>query len=90
MHERLYQIKTKLIQIEKEKKSNYDILQSLVQDTKNIEIKNHKLEINTNSVTSNKYLYESYFQSISSYFNENVKLQKQLYYPDINLEYFQY
>lgn len=83
------QIKTKLIQIEKEKKSNYDSLQSLVQDTKNIEIKNHNLEINANSVTSNKNLYESYFQSISSYFNENVKLQKQLYYPDINLEYFQ-
>lgn len=83
------QVKTKLIQIEKEKKSNYDILESLIQENKNIKIEKDKLEINSNSITLNKDIYNTYFQNISDYYNKNNHLQKQYYYPDINLEYFQ-
>lgn len=84
------QIRTRLSQIEKDKLASYEILQSLLQSDEKISIKNDKLTPDlTLNPSSNKEIYNSYFESITKNFQSNIKLQKQHYLPDINLEYFQ-
>lgn len=84
------QIRTRLSQIEKDKLASYEMLQSLLQTDEKISIKNDKLTPDlTLNPSSNKEIYNSYFESITKNQQSNIKLQKQHYLPDINLEYFQ-
>ncbi len=84
------QIRTRLSQIEKDKLASYEMLQSLLQTDEKISIKNDKLTPDlTLNPSSNKEIYNSYFESITKNYQSNIKLQKQHYLPDINLEYFQ-
>lgn len=84
------QIRTKLNQIDKDKAANQEHLQALIQSDEKIVIKNDKLIPNlTLENNSNKGLYISYFEDITKTHQSNIKLQKQHYLPDINLEYFQ-
>ena len=84
------QIRTKLNQIDKDKAANQEHLQALIQSDEKIVIKNDKLIPNlTLENNSNKGLYISYFEGITKTHQSNIKLQKQHYLPDINLEYFQ-
>ncbi|ESU27198.1 cation efflux protein [Flavobacterium limnosediminis JC2902] len=84
------QIKTTLSQIEKQKKSNYKLLQSLLQSDETITIKNNTITpIQTSIIKSNKELYTSYFENITKIHENNLALQKQNWLPDLNFEYFQ-
>jgi len=66
------------------------MLQSLLQSDEKTTIKNDKLVPNlTLNPNSNKEVYDSYFETITKNYQSNIKLQKQHYLPDINLEYFQ-
>lgn len=84
------QIRTKLSQIEKDKKANYEMLQALMQSDEKTVIKNDKLIPNRMlDNNSKKEIYNAYFDNITKTYQSNVKLQNQHYLPDINLEYFQ-
>jgi cobalt-zinc-cadmium resistance protein CzcA len=84
------QIRTRLSQIEKDKNANYELLQAIVQSDEKIPIKNDRLTPNLIlDFDSNKSIYTSYFETITKNYQANIKLQKQHYLPDINLEYFQ-
>lgn len=84
------QIKTTLLQIEKQKKANQEILQSLLQADENISIKNNTImPINYLSAKSYKDLYNTYFENITKNYKNQIAIQKQNWLPDLNLEYFQ-
>lgn len=84
------QIRSKLNQLDKEKKGLYEVLQALVQSEDKISIKSNILEpITYLTNTLNKELYISYFQSITKSYESNIKLQNQNWLPNLNLEYFQ-
>nr|MCU0351035.1 efflux RND transporter permease subunit [Flavobacterium sp.] len=84
------QIKTKLSQLEKEKKAQLEVLQSLVQSDEKIVIYNAISEpISTVTLNSSKDLYVSYLESLTKIYKSNESLQKQNWLPDLNLEYFQ-
>ena len=84
------QISTKLSQIDKDKKAQYELLQSLLQTDEKTVIKSNKIEpINTLSDETSKQLYQSYLESITKNHKTQIDLQKQHWLPDINIEYFQ-
>lgn len=84
------QIRSKLNQLDKEKKGLYEVLQALVQSEDKITIKSKILEpINNLTNTTNKDLYMSYFHSVTKLYKSNIKLQNQNWLPNLNLEYFQ-
>lgn len=84
------QIKTTLLQIEKQKKANLEILQSLLQSDEIISIKNNSITpLNNLSNKSNKELYNTYFDNITENYKNQITIQKQNWLPDLNLEYFQ-
>lgn len=83
------QIKTKLSQLEKEKKAQFEVLQSLVQSDEKIVISNTISEpISTVTLNSSKDLYVSHLESFTKIYKSNESLQKQNWLPDFNLEYF--
>lgn len=83
-------IRTMLIQIENDKKAQYEMLQSLVQTDDKIEIKNKIIVPSTNltNETSKSY-YTTYLESITKNYKSQIDLQKQHWLPDINVDYFQ-
>ena len=84
------QIKTKLTQINFEKKAQYESLQALVQSDEKISILEKELvPIPTLDTTSNKAIHTAYLESISKMYKSQISLQKQHWLPDLNLEYFQ-
>lgn len=83
------QIRTKLAQIDKDKKSSYEILKSLLQSKAEVQVSANKLTKIQSEKSATENLYSSYYESISKINQTNQKLQKQQYLPDINLEYFQ-
>ena len=84
------QIKTKLTQINFEKKAQYESLQALVQSDEKISILEKELvPIPTLDTTSNKAIHTVYLESISKMYKSQISLQKQHWLPDLNLEYFQ-
>lgn len=84
------QIRSKLNQLDKEKKGLYEVLQALVQSADKISIKSKILEpIDNLTNTVNKEFYISYFQSVTKLYKNNIKLQNQNWLPNVNLEYFQ-
>ena len=84
------QIQTKLNQLDKEKKGQYELLQALVQSDDKITVKSVILKPIINlTITTNKESYLSYFESVTNFYKSNVKLQNQNWLPNLNLEYFQ-
>lgn len=84
------QVKTTLSQIEKQKQSNYELLQSLLQTDEKLAVKNNTIVPVVNlSIKLNKDLYNSYFENITKNYENKKTLQKQSWLPDLNLEYFQ-
>jgi cobalt-zinc-cadmium resistance protein CzcA len=83
-------ISTMLSQIEKDKKAQYEILQSLVQLDEKIVIKNNNIEpLKMLSNETSKSFYLSYLESITRNYKSQIKLQKQHWLPDLNIDYFQ-
>ncbi|MFV5693200.1 CusA/CzcA family heavy metal efflux RND transporter [Flavobacterium sp. LT1R49] len=83
-------IKTMLIQIENDKKAQYEVLQSLVQSDENIEIKNKIITpINNLTKETSKSYYTAYLESVTENYKNQINLQKQHWLPDINVDYFQ-
>jgi cobalt-zinc-cadmium resistance protein CzcA len=83
-------ISTMLSQIEKDKKAQYEILQSLVQLDEKIVIKNNNIEpLKILSNETSKSFYLSYLESITKNYKSQIKLQKQHWLPDLNIDYFQ-
>ena len=84
------QIATKLSQIDKDKKAQYELLQSLIQSDEITVIKNNEIKpLNTLNDVSNKSFYTAYLESITKLHKTQINLQKQAWLPDINLDYFQ-
>ncbi|MFV8378692.1 CusA/CzcA family heavy metal efflux RND transporter [Flavobacterium sp. LB3R33] len=84
------QIKTKLSQIENDKKAQYDLLQSLLQTDEIIVINSNSITpLNTFTDETSKLTYSTYLESVTDNYKNQIKLQKQHWLPDINLDYFQ-
>ncbi len=84
------QIRTKLSQIENDKKAQYELLQSLLQTDETIVVKSNKITHLESSIDeTSKMLYTAYLESITSNYKNQIMLQKQHWLPDINLDYFQ-
>ncbi len=84
------QIHTQLEQLDLDLEAAYARLAAFIQDKEKPFIQTQKLEpVIAVDYSSNKQVYESYFQSISKVNDQNVYLQKQSWLPDLNLEYFQ-
>ncbi len=84
------QIRTKLSQIENDKKAQYEMLQSLLQTDETIVVKSNKITPLESSIDeTSKMLYTSYLESITTNYKNQIMLQKQHWLPDINLDYFQ-
>ena len=83
-------IRTTLIQIENDKKAQYELLQFLVQTEEKIEIKN-KIITPINNLTNeiSKSYYTAYLESVTKNYKNQINLQKQHWLPDINVDYFQ-
>ncbi|MBG6188782.1 CusA/CzcA family heavy metal efflux RND transporter [Flavobacterium sp. CAN_S2] len=84
------QIRTKLSQIENDKKAQYELLQSLLQDDEIITINSNSITpLNTFTDTKSKSFYTAYLESVTKNYKSQIELQKQHWLPDINLDYFQ-
>ena len=84
------QIRTKLSQIENDKKAQYELLQSLLQTDQIIAIKSNSITaLNTFTNETSKSFYTAYLESITENYKNQINLQKQHWLPDINLDYFQ-
>lgn len=84
------QIRTKLSQIENDKKAQYELLQSLLQTDQIIAIKSNSITaLNTFTDETSKSFYTAYLESITENYKNQINLQKQHWLPDINLDYFQ-
>ncbi|PZX93474.1 CusA/CzcA family heavy metal efflux RND transporter [Flavobacterium aquariorum] len=83
-------IRSKLSQIESDKRAQYEILYSLIQTDEKVMIKNNQikpLEKSTNETV--KSFYNAYLNNVTSVYENQVKLRKQNWLPDINVDYFQ-
>ena len=84
------QIRTKLNQLDQEKKGQYELLKALVQSEDVIAIKAVTLEpINNLTTTTNKEIYLAYFESITKFYKNKIQLENQNWLPNLNFEYFQ-
>ncbi len=83
-------ITTTLLQIENDKKAQYEILQALTQSDGKLVITNTKIEpIKNLTNETSKLIYSSYLESVTNNYKTQIKLQKQHWLPDLNLDYFQ-
>nr|WP_314840083.1 CusA/CzcA family heavy metal efflux RND transporter [uncultured Flavobacterium sp.] len=84
------QIRTKLSQIENDKKAQYELLQSLLQNDETIVVKSNKIiPLESSIEETSKAIYVAYLESITTNYKSQIMLQKQHWLPDINLDYFQ-
>ncbi|MGZ9675884.1 CusA/CzcA family heavy metal efflux RND transporter [Flavobacterium sp. GNP001] len=84
------QIRTKLSQIENNKKAQYELLKSLLQTDETIVVKSNKIAPLSSSMDeTSKILYTAYLESITTNYKSQIMLQKQHWLPDINVDYFQ-
>jgi cobalt-zinc-cadmium resistance protein CzcA len=83
------QIQTKKSQIEKDKIAQYELLNSLVQSDTKITILNTKMIPLTIALSSSgKDAYLAYLEQVTETYKKQISFQKQLWLPDINLDYF--
>jgi cobalt-zinc-cadmium resistance protein CzcA len=84
------QIRTKLSQLENDKKAQYDLLESLIQSDEKIVISNSAIiPLIPLVATRSKESYHAYYESITENSKSQISLKKQEWLPDLNLEYFQ-
>ncbi|KVV15778.1 CusA/CzcA family heavy metal efflux RND transporter [Flavobacterium sp. TAB 87] len=84
------QIATKLSQIDKDKKAQYELLQSLLQSDEKIEIQKNTIEpLNSFNDKAIKLSYKVYLESVTKTYQSQIDLEKQSWLPDIGLDYFQ-
>ena len=84
------QIRTKLAQIENDKKAQYELLQSLLQTDEIIVINSNSIiPLNSFIDATSKSFYTAYLESVTKNYKNQIELQKQHWLPDINLDYFQ-
>ena len=84
------QIRTKLSQIENDKKAQYELLQSLLQTDEEILIKNNLIiPLSLSTDETSKIVHIAYLESFSAIYENQINLQKQHWLPDINIDYFQ-
>lgn len=84
------QIRTKLSQIDNDKKAQYELLQSLLQNDEIITINSNSITpLNAFTDATSKSFYTAYLESVTENYKNQIKLQKQHWLPDINLDYFQ-
>ena len=84
------QIRTKLSQIENDKKAQYELLQSLLQADEEILIKNNLIiPLSLSTDETSKIVHIAYLESFSAIYENQINLQKQHWLPDINIDYFQ-
>ncbi|MFV8340479.1 CusA/CzcA family heavy metal efflux RND transporter [Flavobacterium sp. LB3P21] len=84
------QIRTKLSQIENDKKAQYELLQSLLQNDEIISISSNSImPLNTFIDATSNSFYNAYLESVTENYKNQIELQKQHWLPDINLDYFQ-
>ncbi|MCO6163430.1 CusA/CzcA family heavy metal efflux RND transporter [Flavobacterium sp. NRK F7] len=81
-------IAAELVKIEKEKAASYHTLLALLQTDSLVTIQENKLHLNSIKSLDNT-IYDSYYESIASNYNYQLKLQKQAWFPSISTEYFQ-
>ncbi len=83
------QIQTKKSQIEKDKIAQYELLNSLVQSDTKITILNTKMIPLTIVLSSSgKDSHVAYLERVTENCKKQISFQKQLWLPDINLDYF--
>jgi cobalt-zinc-cadmium resistance protein CzcA len=83
------QIQTKKSQIEKDKIAQYELLNSLVQSDTKITILNTKMIPLTIVLSSSgKDSHVAYLERVTENYKKQISFQKQLWLPDINLDYF--
>ena len=83
-------ISTTLSQIENDKKAQYEIIQSLVQSEDKVLINSNQIEpINNITNETSRLLYAEYLESVTNNYKNQIRLQKQQWLPDLNLDYFQ-
>lgn len=84
------QIRSKLSQIDMEKKAQYERLQSFLQTDEQHVIKSNTIvPLNSTTNETSKLLYTAYLESVTKNYQTQLALQKQQWLPDINLDYFQ-
>ena len=83
-------IRSKLSQIESEKRAQYEILYSLIQADEKIIVKNNQIKPLNKVVNDTvKSYYNAYLNSVTNVYENQLKLKKQNWLPDINDDYFQ-
>jgi len=83
-------IRSKLSQIESEKRAQYEILYSLIQADEKITVKNNQIKPLGKVVNDTvKSYYNAYLNSVTNVYENQLKLKKQNWLPDINVDYFQ-
>ncbi|MFT5714037.1 MAG: cobalt-zinc-cadmium resistance protein CzcA [Flavobacterium sp.] len=83
------QIKTKLSQIGNDKKGQYDLLHSLIQKDDKMVIKNNSMTpVTALTEELSEKIHITYLESITNNYESQIKLQKQHWLPDLNMEYF--
>jgi cobalt-zinc-cadmium resistance protein CzcA len=83
------QISTKLVQIIKDKNSQYEQLKTLIQSKDNVVISDSNIQPILLDDVNAKSLYDSYFNSITLTHTQNINWHQKAYLPDLNFEYFQ-
>ncbi|MEC5166492.1 cobalt-zinc-cadmium resistance protein CzcA [Flavobacterium sp. PL11] len=84
------QIRTKLSQIENDKKAQYELLRSLLQTDEEILVINNLISpLSLSTDETSKIVHIAYLESFSAIYKNQINLQKQHWLPNINVDYFQ-
>lgn len=83
------QITTQLKQIASDKKTAYAQLQALLQTDSLITVQNTELQPYQVSDSTSQGLYQNYFATVSANMKQQNSFQKQNWFPDLSIEYFQ-
>ncbi|TRX42872.1 CusA/CzcA family heavy metal efflux RND transporter [Flavobacterium restrictum] len=83
-------IRTTLLQIDTDKKQQYEMLQQLVQNDNELTIKSNTITPLVSLMdTTSLAIHKAYLERVTSNYKSQLSLQKQQWLPDINLDYFQ-
>jgi cobalt-zinc-cadmium resistance protein CzcA len=83
------QITTQLKQVASDKKTAYAQLQALLQTDSLVTVQNAELQPYQLSDSTSQGLYQNYFATVSANMKQQNSFQKQNWFPDLSIEYFQ-
>jgi len=83
------QIATQLKQVASDKKTAYAQLQTLLQSDSLVAVQNTELQPYIVSDSTSQALYQNYFSTVSANMKQQNSFQKQNWFPDLSIEYFQ-